>query len=389
MAHPSLTLSFNGRACVRRSAFFVTRSYPRTTGKLPEELQMPEGQTSPEAAALTPEMQGMAAGMRALAEQDPTFGGKADATPAGPGVPAASPPSLDQPLERRPEGEPSATRPAAGPEVDLSLLQAARRVGLDDEDLRALGSRAVPVLEKLKAGQDRISARLGQIGMQVMGGDVAPSQTPAPPTQPATSPSPPAPEPGRAGIQELNQVLERISTLEVSEDELGDAAPVLTALREAVEGVVRTVMPMRQAMEADVQARVMTALDSFFEGLGPDYEAYFGSGPYGRMDPNSPAAGARLQVLQKAKAVYLGARHAGFDITPEEAALSGLDLAFPDIRQQVTLAQTASQLRHKRGQFLERPSGRATEPPPMTEEEDGLRRMRDYMDANGVPLRLW
>ena len=287
----------------------------------------------------------------------------------------------EEPLETDDQG---ATTPAgdadtatpkgqeAGSTLDPVLMHTAKRAGLSDEEIGALGSSAANVLTKLKAGQDEVSSRLGALGRTVQGG-APPYGGPAPQPQGQVAPAPLPQQPAQAAQQgttgsfdPLEQVLQ---LAELPEDVIGpELKQAATQIVSYVNSLRNLVAPMLKEDKARREADLLQTTDAFFTELHEVYGLAYGEGSLSKMNPATPQYQARAALLQQADAIYRGARQQGWNMTVREAMERALSILSPELQVEAATQEIGKTLKRRQRQIIAQPSTRTT-----PKVDDGLK----------------
>ena len=225
----------------------------------------------------------MAKEEQTVADPEPKTG---DAIPAGP-APDASPETTEAEDE--------------SPLLDHRLAHAAERMGLDEDDLKALGNKAETVLGKFADSLDEMSGRFAEFGRVA---------APAPPAGAYDRTTPPA--------QSLpDEIL--LSTAKF--DELGEefAGPLREGLVKPVETALQGLHAQMREMQAWIGEqegrRTQQVVDGFFEGIADRY-----GDVYGQQGKRTQRQDRLVrEAVQLADQMLAGAAARGMNLSEREA----------------------------------------------------------------------
>ncbi len=284
----------------------------------------------------------------------------------------------------------------AGQSLDASLLHAAERAGLDEEDIKEMGEKAPTVLGKLKKGQDEIARRFAKMGSQKKQGQPTQqgqqgeqgqqgqqfTQAPQPqqPQQPTGQMSSQTamgnlPQ-GQQGQQPEAQGNEpALQDFEVPDlEELraigGDeVANGVEKLFDVVKQQQQTIQQMQPAVNEFQNTRQQEAIqkgvqqaDSHLTDLAQKYDGYrelFGDQSWNELQEGSQAHQARQKVLNQAGLIRQNAKQRGIQMSQEEAVDHALSIMAPELQKDATRQDVESEVEEVQSQAINRPTQRA------------------------------
>lgn len=321
---------------------------------------MADEQTTQAAAGSDNQGAAPAPGVTAPADDRP--GSDPDLTPEGQkmlddaakGIPPARP-SKAPPAAAKPENAGAGAREAVveqePPQLDLRLLHAAERAGIDPDTITALGDKAEGVLRRLADGFDSISAARGaqQPGQQQQQPQTDPNAFDL--STPFSFGAEAVPETEGGGYRIGGEVYDK-----------GYVDTVLRPQERYVEG-------LRQSFARMQAEQMFRDADSFFQKVAPEYGEFFGKERMGKLNWNSPQGKARMAAIEKASELMNAAHLKGnFWVGLEDCLEDAKQIVAKDHHRKAALEA----VRNRQGQFTQRPTSRQTPDKFQTARERGI-----------------
>ena len=200
-------------------------------------------------------------------------------------------------------------------------------------------------------------------------------------------------------ILEARQKTEAEEVKEVQEepeDTKTDFADVPDELRPALEQITKAYEERIKALESqlgqyneyvDNQAEkaYKSEFDGFVGNLGPDYESLFGTGSTENLRNGSTELSNRVQVLEEMNTLAAGYEATGREVPDEQSLFNkALSSVFGDELMSIKQASRESQIAERRSKFVGRPSQRHGKQ--KSPEAAAIASVRQYMEEAGIGL---
>lgn len=251
--------------------------------------------------------------------------------------------------------------------LDATTVNLAKRMGLSDDDLAAFADtqdlqRHLTLLDRTTLSRTR----------QQSAAQVTPAPTEAT-KPPAAGDEKPAQEQPAAtstverlkldldpevwdehGIKTFNQINDHYAG--VSEKLAADNAKLAGEL----EQIKQTLGGFQQQEQARQAAQAESQLDGWFDSIGADYAETFGAGPMAKIDPSSPLAKNRMDLVAEATALAQADASLGRSpSTPQELLQRALGARFHSQTKTQARSEIAREVAQRRQQGVARPASRA------------------------------
>ena len=200
-------------------------------------------------------------------------------------------------------------------------------------------------------------------------------------------------------ILEARQKTEAEEVKEVQEepeDTKTDFADVPDELRPALEQITKAYEERIKALESQLgqyneyvgnqaEKAYKSEFDGFVGNLGSDYESLFGTGSTENLRNGSTELSNRVQVLEEMNTLAAGYEATGREVPDEQSLFNkALSSVFGDELMSIKQASRESQIAERRSKFVGRPSQRHGKQ--KSPEAAAIASVRQYMEEAGIGL---
>jgi len=238
--------------------------------------------------------------------------------------------------------------------------EAARQLGYEPEEIANLTDAEIEAIERAGRRLRKKLSELGQIQQEM--------------TQKE--------QPSKEG----EQAVEKIT---FTEDDLTLDTDVglekLNKLAEQVHAINSSLQEIQQAASQAEDRAIIETCDKFFASLDPEVYPQFGTGTLESLDEDSPEYQARLELLKKADALAIGYEQSGEEVPSQEQLLEeALSIVAANQKVNAAKREVRKKVEQRSKQRIGRPGGRERAKKPVSEEQEGLEKLKEEFAKAGI-----